>query len=66
MAQQAADRAKKEYEGLSTILLPGQMTRLNEIYVQAAGVQALQDPQIAKQLGITEKQQRQLSEKRDS
>jgi uncharacterized membrane protein YgcG len=58
--QQAAERTKAEIEKLGDILLPFQMDRLNEIYIQVLGVRALQEPDVAKQLGITARQSEQI------
>ena len=61
MRAQAQKRAQLEVEKLDKVLLPHQMERLTEIYVQVAGASALQDPQIAKQLKITDAQRKQLA-----
>lgn len=50
------EQVQKEIDQLSEVLLDHQMTRLNEIYVQAMGARAIQDPVIAKELDITEDQ----------
>ena len=50
------EQVQKEIDQLSEILLDHQMTRLNEIYVQAMGARAIQDPVIAEELEITEDQ----------
>lgn len=60
--KQQAERAKKEKEKLAEILLPHQLDRLNEIYIQVLGLRALQDEEIAKDLKITEKQQTEMRE----
>jgi hypothetical protein len=62
--QQRRERAKEEKARLSEILLPEQMKRLNEIYIQQLGVGALQDEDVAKELGISESQMAKLSEVR--
>jgi len=54
--QQRLERARQEKAKLAEILLPHQMQRLTEIYIQQAGVSALQDEDIAKELGITDAQ----------
>lgn len=59
-AKQARERAQKEKEKLSEILLPHQMKRLEEIYIQTMGMRALQDSEIAATLQITEAQQEQM------
>jgi hypothetical protein len=58
--QQTAERTKVEIEKLGDILLPHQMDRLNEIYIQALGARALQELDVAKQLGITARQSEQI------
>jgi hypothetical protein len=50
------ERARQEKAKLAEILLPHQMKRLTEIFVQVTGVGALQDEDIAKELGITDAQ----------
>lgn len=64
--QQAAERAKQEQETLAKILLPHQLKRLNEIYIQVAGVRALQDSQVAEALKITDKQKQEMAEVQQS
>ncbi len=56
--------AAKYAEKLGGILLPQQLDRLNQISVQQKGIAALDDPQIAAKLGITESQKRQFAAKR--
>ncbi len=58
--KQAEERTKIEKEKLNEILLPHQMKRLDEIYVQVLGVRALQDPEVSKKLGITTRQKEQI------
>lgn len=62
--QQQQDRAREEKARLAEILLPEQMKRLNEIFVQVAGISALQDEDIAKELGVSEAQKTKISEVR--
>jgi Spy/CpxP family protein refolding chaperone len=49
---------------IETVLLAPQKTRLNEIYVQALGSNALTDPAIAKELGIGADLQEKIQETR--
>ncbi len=56
------DRAREEKARLTDVLLPEQMKRLTEIYIQQSGVAALQDEDIAKELGINESQKTKLAE----
>lgn len=62
--QQAEQRQKDAQAKLEQILLPHQLQRLKEIYIQTAGVGALQDPTIAKELGVTEEQTEKMAEVR--
>jgi hypothetical protein len=62
MRQEAAQRQKEQEEKLAEILGPDKMARLNEIYIQAAGVSALQDPSVAEKLDITEEQRNEMRE----
>src|SRR5436853_271132 len=50
------ERAREEKAKLAEILLPNQLKRLNEIFIQTAGTSALQDEDVAKQLGISDAQ----------
>lgn len=50
------EQQKKMNEKLAEILGDEKMGRLNEIFVQAAGVAALQDPMVADKLDITQDQ----------
>jgi Spy/CpxP family protein refolding chaperone len=60
--KRAEERAKLEKEKLAEILLPHQLKRLNEIYVQVLGVRALQDADVANELKITDKQKKDMEE----
>jgi hypothetical protein len=66
MEQQRLERAREEKAKLAEILLPHQSKRLNEIYVQQNGLNALQDEDIAKDLNISEAQKAKLAEVRDA
>jgi Spy/CpxP family protein refolding chaperone len=66
MIQQQADRIKQVKEQLEEVLLPEQNERLEQIWLQARGVQALDDEQIRQQLNITEQQITKLAETRQS
>src|SRR6266850_1003924 len=59
------ERAQEERSELAKILLPHQIKRLNEIYIQQAGLSALQDEEIAKELGISDAQKTQITKIRD-
>lgn len=63
--EQASANEKKAVDGLKNVLLDHQFDRLHEIYVQALGVAALQNDEIAKKLNITEKQKTAMVEVRD-
>lgn len=58
--KQAEERAKIEKAKLAEILMPHQMNRLEEIYIQVLGVRALQDPDVVRKLGITTRQLEQI------
>jgi Spy/CpxP family protein refolding chaperone len=62
--KEAAERAQQEKEKLADVLLPHQMKRLNEIYIQALGSGALQDAEVAKELGISDEQKKQIEDVR--
>jgi hypothetical protein len=59
--KQQAERAREERAKLADVLLPNQLKRLNEIYVQQAGANALFDEEIAKELGINDAQKSKLT-----
>ena len=59
---QTLEHAQAEIEKLSAVLLEHQVTRLNEIYVQALGQRAIQDPFVADALEITEEQKTQMQD----
>jgi Spy/CpxP family protein refolding chaperone len=52
LREEAQARQNEIDKKIDTVLLPPQRTRLNEIYVQALGSNALTNPDIAKELGI--------------
>jgi Spy/CpxP family protein refolding chaperone len=60
--QQQLERSREEKARLAEILLPEQLKRLNEIYIQQVGVNALQDEDVAKEIGISEAQKTKLAE----
>jgi Spy/CpxP family protein refolding chaperone len=64
--KQRVERAREERAELAKILLPHQIKRLNEIYVQQAGVNALQDEEIASELKISDAQKAKLAEVREA
>ena len=64
MEKMRADRDREASAKLADILLPHQVKRLNEIYVQQAGMGALADEDVAKQLGISDAQKAKLAEVR--
>ena len=51
--KQAEEMATKAKEELKNILLDDQMARLQQIYIQVAGTQALSDADVAAKLGLT-------------
>ena len=66
MRTQAEERAKEMMGQLEEVLLPQQLERLQQISLQIRGVQALEDPEVAKKLGITEEQKTKLAEAREA
>lgn len=62
MQERRQERAKAEKEKLASILNEEQMKRLNEIYLQAAGAQALENPEIVAALKITDEQKEKLAD----
>jgi len=63
--KQAAERAKVEKTKLAEILLPNQMKRLNEIYIQQLGTRAFEDEDVATALSITAEQKASLAKLRE-
>jgi hypothetical protein len=66
MEKQRLERSREENAKLAEILLPNQLKRLNEIYIQQAGTQALQDEDVAKTLGISDAQKDQITKVREA
>jgi len=56
------EQAREERAKLEEILLPGQLTRLREIFIQQAGAEALNDEEVAGKLEIAEAQKTKLAE----
>ncbi|NMC20364.1 MAG: hypothetical protein GYA33_08075 [Thermogutta sp.] len=56
-ARELQQESQKKIEG---VLLPHQVARLNEIRLQVAGVGALMDPDVRKELGLSEEQVQKL------
>ena len=54
--KKAADREAELTKKVEAILLPHQVKRLKEINIQVQGLRALQNAEVAKELGITEDQ----------
>lgn len=63
--KQAAERTKQEKAKLAEILLPNQMKRLNEIYIQQLGTRAFDDAEIAGELKITDEQKASIAKIRE-
>ncbi|MCO6047636.1 hypothetical protein NG895_27340 [Aeoliella sp. ICT_H6.2] len=57
-----AEQQKKMNDKLAEILGVDRFERLNEIFVQTAGVAALQDPMVVEKLGITEEQTEEMQQ----
>jgi len=66
MEKQRLERSREERAKLAEVLLPQQLKRLNEIFIQQNGVNALQDDDIAKELGISDAQKAKLTEVRQA
>lgn len=66
MRSEAEAKMAETKEKLEEVLLPDQIERLGEIVLQARGVQALSDSEVATELKITDAQKKQLEEVRDS
>lgn len=58
--KEAAERAKQENEKLAGILTADQSKRLMEVYLQTAGVAALNDPEVSAKLNITDDQRAEM------
>jgi len=65
-AKMRLERTREEKAKLAEILLPNQIKRLNEIFVQVNGVRALDDEEIAKELGISEAQKAEMTKVREA
>jgi hypothetical protein len=63
--KEAAEMAVKAKAELKNILLDDQLARLQEIYIQAAGTQALTDADVATKLGLTDDQKAKIESTRD-
>lgn len=63
--QMRVERARQERTKLNEILLPHQMKRLTEIYIQQAGASALEDEEVATELSISADQKAALAKVRD-
>ena len=65
MRKAAEERTAKMKEQLEEILFPEQLERLEQINIQLQGIAALQNPEVAKKLKMTEAQTKELGEVRD-
>jgi hypothetical protein len=64
MEKQRAERDKEANAKLADILLPHQVKRLNEIYIQQAGTAALLDDDVSKLLNVSAAQKTKITEVR--
>ena len=65
-AEAAAKKANETFEPkLKETLTADQFKRLGEIKVQASGVAVLLEPGVVKELGLSEEQQKKITEVRD-
>ena len=62
MRKQAEERNTKMKEQLEEVLFPEQLERLQEINIQLQGIAALRNPEVAKELKITDAQKKELEE----
>ncbi|QDT06988.1 hypothetical protein K227x_54120 [Rubripirellula lacrimiformis] len=62
----AEEKTKEMKEKLEEVLFPEQIERLGEIALQVQGSQALESPEVVKELTITETQKKKLAEVRES
>jgi hypothetical protein len=65
MREKGEAMGKEVLKKVQAVLLPHQMDRLQEIFIQVRGTDALSDAEIAKQLAITEEQKGKLEAVRD-
>lgn len=65
MREEAEARAKKEREEVAKILKPEQLKRLDEIRIQQAGVGALNFPDVAEKLKISDEQKEKMGKVRE-
>ena len=65
MRKEGEERTAKMKAQLEEVLLPQQLTRLDEIALQVRGVQALEDPEVAAKLNVTDAQKTKLTEVRE-
>jgi Spy/CpxP family protein refolding chaperone len=65
MGEKMQANTKETVKRLEGVLLPPQVARLKEISLQVRGTSALNDPEVEKQLGISEQQQAQLEKIRE-
>lgn len=66
MQKEQAERIAEMKEQLEEVLLPQQIERAEQIALQVQGARALSQSDVAEKLGITEQQQQELKEVRDS
>ena len=66
MAEWQAEASTKAYKELGEVLKPGQVTRLQQIEVQAAGARAFQMPPVQTALKLTDEQKDKLKDAADA
>ena len=64
--EETRKRSTEQQEKLAKILSEDQANRLNQIYVQVAGMGALRDPTVAEKLGLSEAQSTKIQEASDN
>ena len=66
MRTKMQEKAKEAKEQLQDVLFPGQMKRLNELAIQRMGLAALNNPEVAEKLKITDEQKAEMEAARSS
>jgi len=65
LREQSEGRVAELQKKVNEVLLPHQQKRLKQIQLQLQGDRALNNPEVAKELGLTDEQQRKLEEVRE-
>lgn len=65
MAKRMAAANRETNKAIEEVLLPHQVERLKQISLQIRGAQALDDPEVARELGITDEQKQKFAQIRE-